>query len=69
MIGGFKNADNIWAWSDGTQWSYEAWKNGQPSDDIGNEKYLELINPVHGSWNDVPSIYPSKHGYICQYQL
>ena len=32
LLGGFKNDEGDWSWSDGSAWQYELWHEGQPSD-------------------------------------
>ena len=66
LLGGHRDHDGAWSWSDGSPWSLELWEPGQPS---GGEDYLEMINVTTGEWNDVPLVPPHDHGYICQHNV
>ena len=49
MIGGFKNDDDKFVWSDGTPFKFENWRPGEPNNGYGMEKYISIEN---GPWND-----------------
>ena len=67
VIGGYRDNEGNWRWTDQSEWNFEWWEKGQPSNNDGNEEYLEIIGPEFGRWNDVPLIYEQQHGFICQY--
>ena len=67
-IGGMKNDEEQWVWSDGRDWSFELWAPDQPSDSNDGEDFLEILDPLKGNWNDVPDDHPEDEvGFICQY--
>ena len=67
VFGGYRDNEGSWRWTDQSEWNFEWWEKGQPSNNDGNEQYLEMIGPEFGRWNDVPLNYEQQHGFICQY--
>ena len=69
-IGGQKNGDNIWTWTDGTPWNKEFWLTGEPNNEKeminGIERNQTVINQQEsGLWDDkAPEA--SMLGYFCQ---
>ena len=63
-VGGYKDSNNNWKWSDGSTWGYTNWCRWQPD---GSGKYLIfncgwLGNGVFGKWDDGGS----ASSFICQ---
>ena len=57
-IGGSNfETEGKWVWSDGTEWDFEDWINGEPSG--GPEHFLELRSKDPGNkyWNDKEGSY------------
>ena len=75
-IGGQQNEMGDWTWSDGTQWGYENWAQGQPSSSVRSEdikNYLGINFGCKGRWNDwTVNVNKEWHhnvrGFVCQYK-
>ena len=69
-IGGQKNGENIWTWTDGTPWNNEFWLPDEPNNEKeminGIERNQTVINQQEsGLWDDkAPEA--SMLGYFCQ---
>jgi len=75
-VGGYKDQNMFWSqqwkWSDGSDWSYENWNNGEPNNIGGTEDKITIRTNLfwgswdagYGKWNDDKSwkTYP----FICQ---
>ena len=69
-IGGKRNVNNDWIWSDGTPWNFTAWSpDDEPNNWRGIQFYLSLMKHGTEGWNDIEEDgFRSLFGYICQYQ-
>ena len=63
-IGGLRDENGDWNWSDGTRWRYNAWAPGQPND--ANQNRIAFNFETPGKWNDVDT--NSEKSFICQYR-
>jgi len=64
-IGGYRNENNEWSWTDQTPWSYESWSWGNPNDFALSQNALQINYQRKGLWND--DMGWRVMGYICQY--
>ena len=68
-LGGFRDElgnSHIWKWTDGSNWSFQNWGKGQPSNTLRKEHSLEINYKEKGKWNDLRG-YKYEKGSICQY--
>ena len=65
-VGGFKNSDGQWAWSDGSRMTFTNWGTGQPNDCCGGlQNYIVFYAFNQGKWNDLKET--KRKRAICQY--
>lgn len=69
-IGGQKNENGKWTWTDGTPWKNEFWAKGEPNNlkvKVGGitRNQTALVQKVNGQWDDQANDYGNR-GYICQ---
>ena len=66
-VGGYLDDQNVWRWTDGSEWSYTNWGPGQPVDD-GSQNHLAINHGGVGLWDDgVVDVWAAR-GYMCQRQ-
>ena len=68
-LGGFQpdgstEPSSNWQWVTGESWIYTNWRTGEPNNNGGDEKFLEIQYPPSPGWNDVGN---STHWYICEW--
>ena len=63
-IGGQRNEDENWSWTDGSRFRYNAWAPEQPND--AEQKHIAFNFGTPGQWND--EHVNSEKGFICQYK-
>ena len=56
-----------WAWTDGSEWTYENWKLGRPNNFFGGEYYVKVES--YGVWNDDSDSYIDSSKFVCQYRI
>ena len=68
-IGGFRTDIEVveWAWTAGTQWTFENWGPGEPNNDGGEEDFVQINYPSVGEWNDSIDGNDEMWGALCQY--
>ena len=68
-LGGTKLRDGTWLWIDGSVWSYENWRLGEPNDHYSNEDSLIMncAGNKSGNWCDFNGNTRKPSGYVCQY--
>ena len=54
---------NVWGWTDGTEWSYTNWGPGQPDNLEGSQDYIAINHGGVGLWDDGSNVIQN---YICQ---
>ena len=64
-VGGFRNSDGQWAWSDGSLMNYTNWGTGQPNNCCGGQDYVVFYPFSKGKWNDLKESRRKKA--VCQY--
>ena len=65
-VGGFKNSDGQWAWSDGSQMTFTNWGTGQPNNCCGGlQDYVVFYPFTQGKWNDLKE--SKRKMALCQY--
>ena len=65
FLGGYRDENGVWQWTDGSEWDYERWATGNPSG--GNEDKLIMSTGSweDSRWNDVCASCEDG-GYVCQ---
>ena len=69
-VGGHRQVDNqnVWGWTDGTQWSYTNWGRGQPdNNNQGTQDFVAINLGGAGLWDDGTNTQDINRGYICQH--
>ena len=65
-VGGFKNSDGQWAWSDGSQMTFTNWGTGKPDNCCGGlQDYVVFYPFSQGKWNDLKE--SKRKRAVCQY--
>ena len=70
-IGGKRDVNNGWFWSDGSAWIFSAWHPREPTE-TASEIYLQMnwINRGKIGWSDSREDgFGLVFGYICQYHI
>ncbi len=49
-----RTTEGTFAWVDGSPVGYTNWNGGEPNN-LGNEDYVEMVDPATGTWNDTHS--------------
>ena len=62
--GGYLKSEGQWAWTDGSEWKYTNWAQGQPNNRRGVEDVL-VLRKFEDGWNDGNK--STKYGSLCQY--
>ena len=67
-IGGrrLEAGQDVWGWSDGSEWSYTNWGRGQPDNVGGKQNHLAINHGGVGKWDDGKNGQSINRGYICQ---
>jgi hypothetical protein len=66
MIGGNDlETEGTFVWTDGSDWDYQNWRPGQPSNAGGVEHCAEMGWGGETLWNDQPCNYP-RGEFICK---
>ena len=60
--GNDRTDEGTFSWIDGSAWTYDYWRSGEPNDYGGNEDCMSIR--VDGEWNDVPC--QNSYLYICK---
>merc|ERR1711973_589041 len=67
-LGGYRVEDgqDLWAWTDGSQWDFDSWNKNEPNDSGRNEDYVAMNWGGHPktTWNDYPG--HRSYPFICQ---
>merc|ERR1711973_784451 len=67
-LGGYRVEDgqDLWAWTDGSQWDFDNWNKNEPNDSGRNEDYVAMNWGGHPktTWNDYPG--QRSYPFICQ---
>ena len=73
FLGGQRESDGNFQWTNGEDLSYTAWMSGEPNNDGGNENCLAMFL-VDGQWvwSDVPDDLSSYYGestvgFVCEW--
>ena len=65
-IGGFRNSEGQWAWSNGSLMNYTNWGTGQPNNCCGGlQDYVVFYPFSQGTWNDLKE--SRRKRAVCQY--
>ena len=65
-VGGFRNSDGQWVWSDGSLINYTNWGAGQPNNCCGGlQDYVVFYPFSQGKWNDLKE--SRRKMAVCQY--
>ena len=65
-VGGFKNSDGQWVWSDGSLMTFTNWGTGQPNSCCGGRQDYVVFYPFsQGKWNDLKE--SKRKMAVCQY--
>jgi len=68
-LGGLKGDDEMWKWTDGTDWDYENWDTEFASKNNYGIDSRVYVNPVwNHEWRGVPS-YSWLFGFVCKYKM
>ena len=65
-VGGFRDENSTWRWSDGTQWGYTHWFDHQPNNLDGLQSHVAFNFQTSGQWND--EHVEEEHSFICHYK-
>ena len=69
-IGGYKDTDGNWNWSDGSTFDYTNWYTDQPDNARGEQDKIYINFKTVGFWDDVKNTYgrytDSGLPFICQ---
>ena len=65
-IGGYRDSDGSWVWSDGTPWAYSSFQDGQPNNLGSVQNHLALNLNSLGKWND--DFEEEEKGFVCYYK-
>ncbi|XP_032438030.1 ladderlectin-like [Xiphophorus hellerii] len=52
-IGGNSQEESIWLWSDGSRFDYKSWCSGEPNNDGGNQRCIQINYTAAKCWDDV----------------
>merc|ERR1719228_3127178 len=65
-IGGIrvKDDENIWTWTDGSEWDFDNWYGREPNNAGGNENFVMMNHQDKTTWNDEDE--HRKLEFICQ---
>ena len=73
--GGYRELDadpvlGPWIWSDGSDWSYDNWKQGGPDMGGGNGTSMYYVYmKTMGTWDDVRVRLDGGWRFVCEYKL
>ena len=65
-IGGYRNENQDWVWSDGTPWEYESWHEDQPNDLGGMQTHVAFNFNSSAHWYD--ECKDEEKGFICYHK-
>ena len=63
-IGGYRDSEASWKWSDGTPWTYTSFDDNQPNN-LGQVQNHLALNSL-GKWND--DFEEEEKGFVCYYK-
>ena len=65
-VGGFRDENSTWRWSDGTPWGYTSWFDQQPNNLNGLQTHVAFNVKSSGQWSDDHK--EDENSFICHYK-